>query len=1435
MKKQTFVWLLLCTVAWQASYAQAQSVVALPDITPSLDLKPPKGQFTERTFEAVTRQTTIQSEGLTINKNEWERIGQWSSLDSEGKTEIVAGNQEKSFLISPEIQMGDELMEIQYREKYKIEDVYDQGSVWATEDNGKTWKQLHVVYGHASWHITKIPLLGYQNKKVRFAFAMSSDESGDGSNWAIEGINVQKMKDQEDLEVGLSSARTSASNAVAAQNAYTAALTNLNAQRFPFIFANIRISGTENILDETCFSVYENNVLQEDYEVQAPDEIEEGGRADIVFIIDNSGSTSPYQNRIRQSVTSFINALEAANIDAAVGLTRFGQSGSGQPIVEEGGNLFTDLEFFLNNIYTRNSASGGTEPGYDAIIASSSQFAFRPGAQRIFILAGDEPNNGSTTPQTAALSALQQNSIILNSVIITNSTQQQSDYGFLATETNGGIYDIRSPDFSPILSDISGAITGSYALRYTSSNPVADGTLRQVEIRIGCNNSVEDVVNGEYTPGASPVITLTQETLNTISSGQPVGADIPISAVIVDAVQPFVTNAILFYKNTNDVNYQQVALTREGTTDSWEGVIPGSVAIVPAVDFYISATDGASTSSLPTDDPIANPFQIAILPNVAPAITFTPIENLCAGEDLKVTATIIDNTNEVANASLFYRGVGELVYEEITLNKNGNQYTASVDASDISEDGIDYYITAKDDQGVSAFEGTPDNPIMATISEILSVTAGTQSVCNVDDNTYTQEVIVEYSNPPTGSELIVNGQPFSVTSSPQTVELTLDSDGDPVDVSASFSGACPYTISELFNAPEPCGETERVPSSLTLSPMNTTVAPNVEICIIGTVLDQFGDPLAGVTVVSERDGIKVGEGTTDENGEVEYCFTPTMEGAVTITCYYLTEDGQEGSRVTATVTVSSVTPQGATTWNGSSWSNGVPDATKDAVIEGDYTSVNDLQGFALICRDLIIIQGANVVFSPGTSLTCEGNFENNGSLVMQSGSCLITEGAVDGEVQIVRNTTFNKKTFKYSVMSTPLTTATTQDLGVVYDLSEAQAQYTLYNGALEVGKGYFSAKTGTVTFTGVPNTGEITVTDLTYTPGVDAEFRGYNLVGNPYPCAISADMFLDENSADLEPYVWLWNNKIPDNTRATGGDYLLYSRDMGVVSGAEGTSFDGFIGTAQGFMVQLKSDATSPASVAFKGEMRVAGENSDDSFLRTARQQTKLQRLKLTIRSDQGEYDETLIALAQDATVNSDRYDIQKLKGYVPGDDEPRLWLSSQLAGADMITQGLPLLTGSTEQLEIPLSVEAGNPGQLEVTLAENSLSDQINVYLRDKFSDEIHNLQKPYSYKSFENHSADRFSLILSKGDLPPQVLGNHGLGVFADKSELNLWFEENLQQGEVTVLDQLGKTVASFENIDTENRRITLPVQITANRLYILKVESEGRAYTKKFIKHN
>lgn len=107
------------------------------------------------------------------------------------------------------------------------------------------------------------------------------------------------------------------------------------------------------------------------------------------------------------------------------------------------------------------------------------------------------------------------------------------------------------------------------------------------------------------------------------------------------------------------------------------------------------------------------------------------------------------------------------------------------------------------EDGLFIVKGTP--PVVCSVDAITD--GGNQTPCSSVDNSYSNDVVVTYSNEPASGTLDVNGQSFAITGSPQIVTLSgLNSDGALVDVTASFSddSGCALTENDLFTAPAAC-------------------------------------------------------------------------------------------------------------------------------------------------------------------------------------------------------------------------------------------------------------------------------------------------------------------------------------------------------------------------------------------------------------------------------------------------------------------------------------------------------------------------------------------------------------------------------------------------------------------------------------------------------
>ncbi len=120
---------------------------------------------------------------------------------------------------------------------------------------------------------------------------------------------------------------------------------------------------------------------------------------DIVFLMDNSGSMSDEQAAVANNVEAFCNRLATTSFNFQLGLCRFGRgASSGIPVFQNSAGWFTSTTDFVTMWRATNVVDGANEPSWDALYQSSTQFAFRAGSQRIFILITDESITGNNLP-----------------------------------------------------------------------------------------------------------------------------------------------------------------------------------------------------------------------------------------------------------------------------------------------------------------------------------------------------------------------------------------------------------------------------------------------------------------------------------------------------------------------------------------------------------------------------------------------------------------------------------------------------------------------------------------------------------------------------------------------------------------------------------------------------------------------------------------------------------------------------------------------------------------------------------------------------------------------------------------------------------------------------------------------------------------------------
>ncbi|WP_163409257.1 LamG-like jellyroll fold domain-containing protein [Flavobacterium ajazii] len=447
------------------------------------------------------------------------------------------------------------------------------------------------------------------------------------------------------------------------------------------------------------------------------------------------------------------------------------------------------------------------------------------------------------------------------------------------------------------------------------------------------------------------------------------------------------------------------------------------------------------------------------------------------------------------------------------------------------------------------------------------------------------------------------------------------------------------------------------------------------------------------------------------------------------------------------------------TWNGSSWST-APTINNYIVFAGNYSSTGDLSGCTCTVNSGVSVTVnsghtftiTNAVTTTGGTLT----FENNASLVQTN------DVSNTGDI-IYKRISFPMKNFDYTYWSAPI------GRQVLYDISPntLSDKYFSYDATtpnwfqespasvMTVGKGYIirTPKAGLwgngenvvfpyeqpVRFVGVPNNGGIFGEQITSLTAA----RNF-LIGNPYPSALDADLFLLANSAILEGTIYLWTHNT--GIAQSGSKYVYQSNDYasynttggtGVTApaanpGANNSTPLGKIAAGQSFFATAKGQGT----ITFTNAMRVAGNNSQ--FYRSGKSsELERHRLWLDLSNQEGVYKQTLIGYVEGATNNyEDQFD------GVSFDGNPYVDFYSINNGANLVIQGRALPFDNTDVVPLGYKTTIAGSFTIAINKTDGALTNQA-IYLEDKLANTVHNLQAAnYIFMTTAGTFNDRFVL---------------------------------------------------------------------------------------------
>ncbi|MDT8414647.1 MAG: T9SS sorting signal type C domain-containing protein [Flavobacteriaceae bacterium] len=563
-------------------------------------------------------------------------------------------------------------------------------------------------------------------------------------------------------------------------------------------------------------------------------------------------------------------------------------------------------------------------------------------------------------------------------------------------------------------------------------------------------------------------------------------------------------------------------------------------------------------------------------------------------------------------------------------------------------------------------------------------------------------------------------------------------------------------------------------------------------------------------------------------------------------------------RITGTVERCGAT----TTWTSSSWNNGAPTLNTSVRINADYNTLT--QGNFQSC-ELEVNPGNTLTIAQGTSVTVENYISVNGTgnIDVESGGSLLqlNDNAVNtGNINIRRSTTPVTK-FDFTYWSSPVSGRRLSDLspGTLRDKyfsfnTNIQNWQTEFDGntVMQAGVGYavrspqsFSTSVSgifTANVQGVPNNGVISVPVSAPNPGSVA------LIGNPYPSAIDADIFIQQNSTVLGGalYFWTHNTPIANNIYNTN-DYAVYTLFGG--TGTSGSPIpNGQIASGQGFFVNLASGG----NITFNNSQRIAGGNNQ--FFRANRPKDKVvslgsatqvqtasttnatavetnkNRIWLNLTNDQGAYSQALMGYAASAT-----------------DGEDKLWDASYFDGFANVIGFYTLMNGnrfSVQAKGIPqnptedsflLGFRTNISGEFSISLdkLDGLFEDMDGILLIDQLTGQNQNLKESdYTFTTQKGVFNERFIIQFANRTLSlddSTLLTENEVKIYTSGSQLQI--ESNIDLlYHISIFDLTGKRLFTKSNID--NNKLILPAQMQRGVLLVKIKLQNGKSVVKKVV---
>jgi hypothetical protein len=530
------------------------------------------------------------------------------------------------------------------------------------------------------------------------------------------------------------------------------------------------------------------------------------------------------------------------------------------------------------------------------------------------------------------------------------------------------------------------------------------------------------------------------------------------------------------------------------------------------------------------------------------------------------------------------------------------------------------------------------------------------------------------------------------------------------------------------------------------------------------------------------------------------------------------------------ITDTDITTCGNTTsWNGSSWSNGLPNYANSVVFSGNYTSTTDIFACSiLVTNNSTVIFNNNVFVYNEITINTGSSFTiNNNNNVLQINPLAINIG----NVLINRNTSTLVR-LDHTLWSSPVigqniynfSPQTLTHRFYTYDtVTDTYLSSTLSTTSeFAAAKGYAirAANNQSATspaewigsFTGIPNNGSYPF-NLTYNT-----VNKFNLLGNPYPSTINATTFVTDNASVIEGTLYFYAHTLTMDANGvfpTGTNYASWNATGGTAATEVASNSpnyhtpavipNGTIQVGQGFFVEAKNNGT----VNFNNTQRT--NNQDHQFFKTT---TENHHIWLHATTNDGtDLNQILIGYLEGATIGIDTNYDGKSYGNVGNH------LYSIIDNEKYVIQGRALPFSTTDEVPLGWYCETAGTFKLKLSNWDGIFQGIQDVYLKDNITGTTTNIKiTPYTFTSITGTFNNRFSIVYEQnlGETTHHLDSNSI--IVHKKDQVFHITSQNKVIKDILIYDVTGRLL--YENKDVLAKTSTLNEISQTNQVLLFKI---------------